>query len=137
MRGRLAGLARGWGDGYGPRAILACPPGEQHDLGLMAYGIMLHRTGWRVHYLGTDTPVSQLTQAITEIRPALAVLAAVTPSRYIPHTADLAKLAALIPLGLAGAGATQAITAATGARLLPGDPVREAHRTPDWAIQPG
>ena len=26
IRGRLAGLARGWGNGQGPRAVLACPP---------------------------------------------------------------------------------------------------------------
>ena len=32
IRGRLAGLARGWGNGDGPRAVLACPPGELHDL---------------------------------------------------------------------------------------------------------
>ena len=134
VRGRLAGLARGWGDGHGPRAILACPPGEQHDLGLMAHGIMLHRTGWRVHYLGTDTPIGDLAQAITDLRPELAVLAAVTPRRYRPHTAGLARLAAIVPLGLAGAGATWAITAAAGARLLAGDPVTEAHQARDWAI---
>jgi len=28
IRGRLAGLARGWGNGHGPRAVLACPPGS-------------------------------------------------------------------------------------------------------------
>ncbi len=28
IRGRLAGLARGWGNGQGPRAVLACPPGS-------------------------------------------------------------------------------------------------------------
>ncbi len=28
IRGRLAGLARGWGNGHGPRAVLACPPGN-------------------------------------------------------------------------------------------------------------
>ena len=134
VRGRLAGLARGWGDGHGPRAILACPPGEQHDLGLMAHGIMLHRNGWRVHYLGTDTPISELAQAITDLRPDLAVLAAVTPRRYRPHTASLARLAAIVPLGLAGAGATGAITAATGARLLADDPVTEAHQAREWAI---
>jgi DNA-binding transcriptional MerR regulator len=134
VRGRLAGLARGWGDGHGPRAILACPPGEQHDLGLMAHGIVLHRNGWRVHYLGTDTPIGELTQATADIRPELAVLAAVTPSRYLPHTADLARLAAVTPLGLAGAGATQAITASTGARLLADDPVTEAHRAREWTV---
>ena len=32
LRGRLLGLARGWGRGLGPLALLACLPGEQHDL---------------------------------------------------------------------------------------------------------
>jgi MerR family transcriptional regulator, light-induced transcriptional regulator len=45
IRGRLAGLARGWGDGHGPRAILACAPGEMHDLALMIFGIALNRAG--------------------------------------------------------------------------------------------
>ncbi len=27
IRGRLAGLARGWGTGHGTRALLACPRG--------------------------------------------------------------------------------------------------------------
>src|SRR5688572_28720824 len=38
LRGRLLGLARGWGQGIGPLALLACVPGEQHDLGLIAFG---------------------------------------------------------------------------------------------------
>ena len=32
LRGRLFGLARGWGLGLGPLALLACLPGEQHEL---------------------------------------------------------------------------------------------------------
>ena len=43
IRGRLAGVARGWGHGHGPRALLACVPGELHDIGLLAFGIVLHR----------------------------------------------------------------------------------------------
>lgn len=134
VRGRLAGLARGWGNGHGPRAVLACPPGEQHDLGLMAHGIVLHRNGWQVHYLGADTPIGELSRAIGDVRPKLAVLAAVNPSRYAPHTADLARLAATVCLGLAGAGATSAMALAAGARLLAGDPVTEARRAGDWAL---
>src|SRR5271166_1307711 len=61
IRGRLAGLARGWGNGHGPCAVLACPPGELHDLALMVFGIVLHRSGWRIDYLGMDTPVEELT----------------------------------------------------------------------------
>ncbi len=45
IRGRLAGLACGWGSGHGPQALLACPPGELHDMALMAFGIALNRQG--------------------------------------------------------------------------------------------
>jgi hypothetical protein len=47
LRTRLAGLARGWGQGGGPRAVLACPPGEEHDIPLLAFGLVLNRRGWR------------------------------------------------------------------------------------------
>jgi hypothetical protein len=50
MRGRFTGLARGWGGGNGPRAVLACPSGELHDLGLMMFGITLRHRGWRIAY---------------------------------------------------------------------------------------
>jgi MerR family transcriptional regulator, light-induced transcriptional regulator len=128
LRGRLVGLARGWGDGRGPWALLACPPGEQHDLALLAFGIVLHRNGWRVSYLGADTPMDDLARTAQETGPELTVLAAVVPGRYQEQAADLARLAAVAPLGLAGAGATQALASAAGARLLPGDPVTEAQR---------
>jgi MerR family transcriptional regulator, light-induced transcriptional regulator len=56
LQGRLLGLAQGWGQGQGPLAILACVPGEQHELGLLAFGVALRRRGWRITYLGTDSP---------------------------------------------------------------------------------
>ncbi|HVD89235.1 MAG TPA: MerR family transcriptional regulator, partial [Jatrophihabitantaceae bacterium] len=59
VRGRLAGLARGWGSGHGPRAVLACPSGELHDLALMVFGIVLNRNGWRIDYLGANTPIEE------------------------------------------------------------------------------
>src|SRR5271165_5175790 len=31
IRGRLAGLARGWGSGHGPQALLACPPALREE----------------------------------------------------------------------------------------------------------
>src|SRR4051794_21443912 len=52
IRGRLAGLARGWGGGRGPRAVLACPSLELHDLALMVFRIMLNRQGWRIDTSG-------------------------------------------------------------------------------------
>jgi len=45
LRGRLLGLARGWGEGVGPRAVLACAPGELHDLPLIVFGLTLAGRG--------------------------------------------------------------------------------------------
>ena len=126
IRGRLAGLARGWGDGRGPRAILACPPAEMHDLALMIFGIALNRAGWRIDYLGADTPVGELAGAVHARRPALVVLAATRPQVLEPLAAQLIALAGAAPLVLGGAGATPRLAAAVGARLPDGDPVTAA-----------
>ncbi len=131
IRGRLAGLARGWGNGHGPRAVLACPPGELHDLALMVFGIVLHRSGWRIDYLGMDTPVEELTRTVDARRPDLVVVAATLPENLEPLAAQLTALARRAPLALAGAGATPEIAAAAGARLLTGDPVTAAENI-EW-----
>ena len=126
IRGRLAGLARGWGNGHGPRAILACSPGELHDLALMVFGIALNRNGWRIEYLGMNTPVEELTRTVDARHPDLVVLAATLPENLEPHAAQLTALARRSPLALAGAGATPEIASTVGARLLTGDPVTAA-----------
>src|SRR6185437_726630 len=118
IRGRLAGLARGWGNGHGPRAVLACPPGELHDLALMVFGIVLHRSGWRIDYLGMDTPLAELTRTVDARRPALVVVAATLPETLGPLAAQLTALAQRAPLALAGAGATLEIASTVGARLM-------------------
>ncbi len=38
-------------------AVLACAPGEHHDVGLLMLAVMLRADGWRVEFLGADTPV--------------------------------------------------------------------------------
>ncbi|MEP7204275.1 MAG: MerR family transcriptional regulator [Ilumatobacteraceae bacterium] len=132
IRGRLASLARGWGSGYGPRAILACPPGEMHDIPLMIFGIILHRSGWPVDYLGADTPIEELVVSADQIRPDLIVCAAVSTDRFAGIVPELTHLAGTTQLALAGAGATRRIADDVGARLLAGDPVTAAQNEP-WA----
>ena len=102
IRGRR-GLARGWGSGQGPRAILACPPGELHDMGLMIFGIVLNRHGWRIDYFGMSTPVEDLEQSVEATRPDLVVIAATLPETLEPLRPKLAALARRAPLALAGA----------------------------------
>ena len=128
LRARLASLARGWGQGRGPCAILACPPGELHDLPLVAFGVVLHRNGWRVVYLGADTPLEDLGRTVDEKRPEAVVLAAVDVERFQQAIPDLVTLARKAPLRLAGAGATPTVAEAVGATVLAGDPVTEAQR---------
>ena len=129
IRGRLAGLARGWGSGHGPQALLACPPGELHDMALMVFGIMLNRNGWRIGYLGASTPVEELARAAGTSPPDLIVLAATVPENLEPLRPELASLARRVPLALAGAGATAQIASAVGARLMTRDPLTEAEQT--------
>ena len=38
-------------------AVLACAPGERHELGLLALAVLLQADGWLTVYLGTDTPI--------------------------------------------------------------------------------
>jgi DNA-binding transcriptional MerR regulator len=126
IRGRLAGLALGWGQGVGPRAVIACPKGELHDLPLMVFGIVLNRCGWRVTFLGNNTPVSDLDSAVRHLQPQVVVLAATTSAPFLNALDGLRALADTVPLALAGAGATEEVVAATGAMALRGDPVSEA-----------
>jgi MerR family transcriptional regulator, light-induced transcriptional regulator len=126
LRARLASLARGWGGGRGPRAVLACPPGELHDLPLLAFGVVLHRSGWRVVYLGADTPLPDLRHTVAEVHPDAVVLSTVDVERFQHVMTDLIALSRDAPLRLAGAGATPAVADAAGATVLAGDPVTEA-----------
>jgi DNA-binding transcriptional MerR regulator len=126
LRGRLAGLSLGWGAGSGPRALLACPPGELHDLPLMMFGVVLTRIGWRVTYLGSDTPISELTSTADSTEPDAVVLAAVSPSRFEEIAPALKKLGKRHTLVLGGAGAQADFVTRLGARMLRGDPVSEA-----------
>jgi MerR family transcriptional regulator, light-induced transcriptional regulator len=128
IRGRLASLGQGWGHGHGPQAVLACVPGELHDIALLAFGIVLNRNGWRIGYFGASTPLDDLVRMAGTKRPDLVVLTATKPERFDGLAEDLTRLARLAPLAIAGAGATRAIAEAVGANLLTDDPVTAAER---------
>jgi MerR family transcriptional regulator, light-induced transcriptional regulator len=97
----------------------------------MAFGIVLNRNGWRIDYLGTSTPVEELTRTVDATHPDLVVVAATLPENLAPHATQLTELARHAPLALAGPGATPQIAAAVGALLLTGDPVTEAENM-EW-----
>jgi MerR family transcriptional regulator, light-induced transcriptional regulator len=122
IRGRLLGIGRGWDGGDGPRAVLACAPGELHDLGLIAFGLTLNRRGWRITYLGPDTPADSLVDAVGRLKPDLVVVTATTKRRLSPLMETLRDLGQTTAVAVGGAGAE----AADGVRALDADPVSAA-----------
>ena len=128
LRGRLLGLARGWGARSAPTTVLACAPGEQHDLPLIAFGLVLAARGRAITYLGPDTPVATIHDAVREVQAQLVVVSATTTERFSAVKRELTDLARAVPLALAGAGASESLARNTGATLLAGDPVTAAEQ---------
>ena len=124
--GRLRTLARGWGEGDGDCALLACPPGEQHELGLLCFGLLLHEAGWRIAYLGADTPPVDVATAIPELSPALVVFGAIIAQRFIDAADGIRALSAQTRVAIGGAGASKALAESLGAELLANDMVAAA-----------
>lgn len=126
FQARLLALARGWDRGLGPRALLACAPNEQHTLGLIVFGIALHELGWRITYLGADTPIETLAEVAKIIHPELTVIAATMPQRLPRYAKQLSGFTAKWSLALGGAGVTSRLASRTGARHLAENPIDAA-----------
>jgi len=106
VRGRLLALARGWDRGRGHRAVLACVPGELHDIGLMCFGLVLRRQGWRILYLGQDTPPETAASAVRRSRATAFVAASVDRRRFTAVADELADLGQRATVAIGGKGAT-------------------------------
>jgi DNA-binding transcriptional MerR regulator len=121
LRGRLMALARGWGRGSGPTALLACAEDEHHDLPLLLFGLLLRAHGWRIGYLGTDTPLPSLAQATRELQPDAVVVSGTTTGSLAAHSAGLQEIALLAPLYVAGAAASEELARQAHGTYLDGD----------------
>jgi DNA-binding transcriptional MerR regulator len=133
IRGRLLALARGWDRGIGPRALLACAPDEAHELGLLVFGLALRRYGWRITFLGADTPVETLSSTAHALDPVAVVVVAMASQKFEPLRGPLKQLARGTRLLLGGAGAQTNFAAAVGAEVASGGPLETAA---DLAVEP-
>ena len=97
-----------------PRALLACPPGEQHEIMLMLLSLEVGLEGVSALYLGADTPVEAILRATRSARPRVLVLSA---TLAVPREVvlDLKERLAALP---------------SRARLLIGGPAAWTNR--DW-----
>jgi MerR family transcriptional regulator, light-induced transcriptional regulator len=104
-----------------PRVLLACPPGERHDLILLCFSLLLGERGWRTLFLGADTPVTALASAARTVDADAVVLAATRRTALTAHGTSIARLAVDHPVYVAGRGADDEVARVVGARLLPAD----------------
>src|SRR3954452_2288824 len=124
--GRLHALGRGRDAGVGPRAVLACPSDERHELGLLCFALALRGRGWRVCYLGGDTPTAAIAGVADELDAELVVLGAVRAEPLVGVADQLTGLAASRTVCVGGRGASAALAARLGAERLPEDPIAAA-----------
>lgn len=118
---RHVAVARGDVHDGRPLVVVACPPGERHDLGPLAFSALLVDAGWRVAFLGADTALVALARICQLSRPELVVVAGTRSTVLEARTSAWRRLAEDTAVVLAGAGATPALGATTGLPCLDPD----------------
>jgi MerR family transcriptional regulator, light-induced transcriptional regulator len=74
---------------FGATVIVACPPGEEHDIGALAVAYHCRVRGCRVYYLGANVPLAALIKLCSEVKPDLTILS-------FPVVRSEAKVAELV-----------------------------------------
>ena len=117
VRSRLGYLLGDQGGGVHGVAVLACVAGERHELGLMMAAIALRRDGWKVVYLGADTPLADA--AALAARCSARVLGLSLAARELAKPLERALRKTPLPDGvslvLGGSGSSPALAARLGA----------------------
>jgi MerR family transcriptional regulator, light-induced transcriptional regulator len=92
-RAKVRALMDGGIAGTRGRAVLCCVPGERHDLGLVALGVLLHADGWSIVYCGADTPLAEAAALAASREAAVLCVSATMPDLAAEAEADLAAVA--------------------------------------------
>jgi MerR family transcriptional regulator, light-induced transcriptional regulator len=128
IRGRLLALSRGWDRGVGPRAVLASAEGDQHDLPVLLFGVLLRTHGWRITFLGADTPIASLAETVRAVHPDVAVITGTVQGVFEPLVEQLREVAREARLYLAGPAADDDLARHANAIHLDGDLVDATSR---------
>ena len=108
--------------GAGAPCSSPCPAGERHDLGLVIFGLALRELGWRITFLGADTPPETVVETARRLgaggaRPCRARTRARLDGGGRDRRFRLADTRTAVWIG--GAGAAEV----DGARVLAGSPL--------------
>ncbi|MEX2501216.1 MAG: cobalamin-dependent protein, partial [Trueperaceae bacterium] len=78
LQGRLMALLSLAGGAHpdSPAVLVTCAPHDRHEIGALMLAVMLRRHGYRVTYLGADTPVADLAALAFDRKPAAILVSA-------------------------------------------------------------
>ncbi|MBF5042980.1 MerR family transcriptional regulator [Aggregicoccus sp. 17bor-14] len=99
VRARLVGLLHAAPSYGSARAVLACFPEEQHELGLLGAAVQLHHAGYRVTVLGQRTPLAELARVARHLGAQRVGLSCVHDPGAEAFTRTLEELRTLLPRG--------------------------------------
>jgi DNA-binding transcriptional MerR regulator len=92
IRQRLLGLIQLHAPfAQGPRLICGCAPGEQHELGLLMFALLMEQRNWEVVYLGQSLPPEGLADFLVRLAPGLVCLSA-SLVEHVPGLLELCQL---------------------------------------------
>lgn len=105
------------------RAVLACAPGERHDLGLLMLAVMLRADGWDCAYLGPDLPVADSVALARDAGASLLCFSVGTADAGDALAAGLrhAERPPGVEIVIGGLAASPLLASRVGARFVGGD----------------
>ena len=78
LRSQLIAMVNATACECGPKALLTCAPGDQHEIGLLLLALSLRRRGFVVIYLGSNMPPTEFAEVIDIVQPQLICFSAAT-----------------------------------------------------------
>jgi DNA-binding GntR family transcriptional regulator len=78
LRSQLISMVNATSCECGPKALLACAPGDQHEIGLLLMALSLRRRGYAVIYLGPNLTTTEFKEVVNTIDPQLICFSAAT-----------------------------------------------------------
>ena len=59
---------------FGAKVVVACPPGEEHDIAALAVAYRCRVRGCRIYYLGANVPIASLANFCGKVNPDLTIM---------------------------------------------------------------
>jgi methanogenic corrinoid protein MtbC1 len=78
LRSQLISMVNASSCVCGPKVLLTCAPGDQHEIGLLLLALSLRRRGYTVIYLGPNTTTTEFEEGVETIGPELICFSAAT-----------------------------------------------------------